>query len=52
MELSILEELNNSITLIEWPEIILDSLKDYNYISINFDILDENKRNIKHNFIY
>ena len=52
MELSILEELNNSITLIEWPEIILDSLQDYNYISINFDILDENKRNIKHNFIY
>ena len=52
MELNILEELNNSITLIEWPEIILDSLKDYNYISINFDILDENKRNIKHNFIY
>ena len=52
MELSILEALNNSITLIEWPEIILDSLKDYNYISINFDIFDENKRNIKHNFIY
>ena len=52
MELNIFEELNKSITLVEWPEIILDSLKNYNYFSVNFDILDENKRNVKHNFIY
>tara|TARA_B100000959_G_C14684091_1_gene501868 strand:+ start:106 stop:549 length:444 start_codon:yes stop_codon:yes gene_type:complete len=52
IELNIFEELNNSITIVEWPNIILDSLKNYNYFSVNFDILDENKRNLKHNFIY
>ena len=51
-ELNIFEELNNSITLVEWPQIIIDSLKNYNYYSINFDIFDENRRNLKHNFIY
>ena len=51
-ELNIFEELNNSITLVEWPQIIIDSLKNYNYFSVNFDIVDENKRNLKHNFIY
>ena len=51
-ELNIFEELNNSITLVEWPQIIIDSLKNYNYFSVNFDIFDENKRNLKHNFIY
>ena len=29
-ELNIFEELNNSITLVEWPQIIIDSLKNYN----------------------
>tara|TARA_B100000029_G_scaffold321920_1_gene314328 strand:+ start:748 stop:1191 length:444 start_codon:yes stop_codon:yes gene_type:complete len=52
VELNIFEELNNSITLVEWPETILDTLKNYNYFSFNFYIIDENKRNIKHNFIY
>ena len=51
-ELNIFEELANSITIIEWPEIILDSLKDYNYFSINFDIVDEKIRNIKHNIFF
>ena len=51
-ELNIFEELNNSITLVEWPQILIDSLKNYNYFSVNFDIFDENKRNLKHNFIY
>ena len=50
--LNIFEELNNSITLVEWPEIILDSLKNYNYFSIKFDILDEHIRNLKHNLIF
>ena len=44
--------ITESITIIEWPEIILDLLKNYNYFSVNFDIIDENKRNLKHNFIY
>ena len=52
VELNIFEELINSITLIEWPEIILNSLKDYNYFSVNLSILDLNKRKVKHNFIF
>ena len=46
------EELNNSITLVEWPNSILDSLQNYNYFSIHFDILDENMRSLKHNLIF
>ena len=52
IHLNIFEELNNSITLVEWPEIILDSLQNYNCFSINFDILNENMRNLKHNLIF
>ncbi len=49
-ELNIFEELNNSITLVEWPETILKTLMKYKYFSVNFDIIDENNRNLKHNF--
>ena len=52
IHLNIFEELNNSITLVEWPETILDSLQNYNYFSINFDVLDENTRSLKHNLIF
>ncbi len=52
INLNIFEELNNSITLVEWPETILDSLKNYNYFSVNFAIIDENKRTLKHNLIF
>ncbi len=52
IHLNIFEELNNSITLVEWPEILLGSLQKYNYFSIHFDILDENKRILKHNLIF
>ena len=51
-EINIFEELNNSITFIEWPEIILDMLKDYNFYSINLIISDEDTRIIKHNLIF
>ena len=51
LELNIFEELNNSITFIEWPEIILDSLRGYNYFSLNLEIIDEYIRKIKHNLI-
>ena len=51
-EINIYEELNNSITLIEWPEIILDQLKGYSFYSLNFTIINENIRNIKHNLIF
>ena len=52
IHLNIFEELNNSITLVEWPGTILDSLQNYNYFSIHFDILDENIRCLKHNLIF
>ena len=52
IHLNIFEELNNSITLVEWPGTILDSLQNYNYFSIHFDILDENSRTLKHNLIF
>ena len=52
IHLNIFEELNNSITLVEWPGTILDSLQNYNYFSIQFDILDENTRILKHNLIF
>ena len=52
IHLNIFEELNNSITLVEWPGTILDSLQDYKYFSIQFDILDENTRILKHNLIF
>ena len=52
IHLNIFEELNNSITLLEWPGTILDSLQNYNYFSIYFDILDENTRILKHNLIF
>ena len=52
IHLNIFEELNNSITLVEWPETILDFLQNYNYFSIHFNILDENTRSLKHNLIF
>ena len=51
-EMNIFEELHNSITIIEWPEVILDSLKDYNFYSLNLTVTNENSRNIKHNFFF
>ena len=52
IEINIFEELNNSITLIEWPEIMLDRLSNYNYYYVNFTIVDEDVRNIKHNLTF
>ena len=52
VQLNIYEKLYNSITIIEWPEIILDYLKDYNFYSVNLTIIDEDTRDIKHNFFF
>ena len=52
IHLNLYEELDNSITLLEWPGMILNSLQNYNYFSINFDILDENTRSLTHNLIF
>jgi len=51
-EINIFEELNNSITFIEWPEIILDMLKDYSFYYLNLVIADDDIRIIKHNLIF
>ena len=48
-ELNIFENLENSITLIEWPEIILKEIKSKKYFSVKFDIIDSFSRKIKHN---
>ena len=51
-EINIFEQLHTTITLIEWPEIILDMLKDYNCYSLNLAIADEDTRIIKHNLLF
>ena len=51
-EINFFEELNNSITFIEWPEIILDQMKKYKFYSINLSISDENTRILKHNLVF
>ena len=48
-ELNIFENLENSITLIEWPEIFLKELKSKKYFSVKFDIIDSFSRKINHN---
>ncbi len=47
-ELNIFENLENSITLIEWPEIILKEIKSKKYFSVKFDIIDSFSRKINH----
>ena len=51
-EINIFEQLHYTITLIEWPEIILDSLKVYNFYSINLTIVNKDQRNVKHNLFF
>ena len=48
-ELNIFENLQNSITLIEWPEIVLKELNSKKYFSVKFDIIDSFSRKINHN---
>ena len=48
-ELNIFENLENSITLIEWPEIILKEINSKKYFSVKFDIIDSFSRKINHN---
>ena len=52
LEINILEELSNSITFIEWPESVLDILKNYNFYSLNLDIADEGTRILKHDLVF
>ena len=48
-DLNIFENLENSITLIEWPEVILEKLNSKKYFSVRFNIIDNLLRKINHN---
>ena len=51
-ELNIIENLKENITLIEWPQIILNSSQLNNYFFINIEIISANKRMIEINHTY
>ena len=46
-ELDIFEKLKKNITLIEWPQLIINSSKIDNYFFINIEIISTNKRMIE-----
>ena len=46
-ELNIIENLKKNITLIEWPQMIINNLQINNYFLINLDIVDPSERIIK-----
>ena len=48
-ELNIFENIERSITIIEWPEIVLKELKDNEFFSVKFQIIDNFTRKIHHN---
>jgi len=48
-ELSIEESIENAITIIEWPEILLNNNFNYDYHLIELEIYNENKRIVKMN---
>ena len=49
-ELDFFENLNNNITLIEWPEMLLSLPLNKKYYLINLDIISETKRKINISF--
>ena len=46
-ELNIIENLKENITLIEWPQMIIDNLQIDNYFLINLEIINPHERIIK-----
>ena len=46
-ELNLIENLKKNITLIEWPQMIINNLQINNYFLINLDIVDPSERIIK-----
>ena len=46
-ELNIIENLKENITLIEWPQMIIDNLQIENYFIINLKIINTHERIIK-----
>ena len=49
-ELDFFENLNNNITFIEWPEILISLPLNKNHYLINLDMISETKRKIKISF--
>jgi len=49
-ELDIFENFSNSISFIEWPEVILENLLNINYYLIEMKIINDEKRKININF--
>ena len=49
-ELDFYENLNNNITFIEWPEMLINLPLNKNYYLINLDMISETKRKININF--
>ena len=47
IELNIYENIKNNVTLIEWPEIIIEDNRLEKYFMINFEIVSFDKRNIE-----
>ena len=46
-ELNIIENLKENITLIEWPQMIINNLQIENYFLINLEIINSRERIIK-----
>ena len=46
-ELNVIENLEENITLIEWPQMIINNLQIDNYFLINLDIVNSSERIIK-----
>ena len=43
-ELDFFENIKNTITLIEWPELLIDRVFNYNYYLVSLNLATENKR--------
>ena len=50
LELGFFENFKKNISLIEWPEIIINDFNLTNYHLINLKFIDANKRQIKHQY--
>ena len=50
LELGFFESFKKNISLIEWPEIIINDFNLTNYHLINLKFIDSNKRQLKHQY--
>ena len=48
VEIGFEENIQDNITFIEWPELILPMISNYKYCTINVSILDNDKRKINY----